>query len=168
MTCLAIDTGWWITIADGDPRAAAIYSRHYSCHRYGDRRRSDPTYRNRHLIIGPGEKTLMLGRDGRSIFAWRRFIDDSGQNGVNNCIFHRESGPLASEQILAGVRFAWSRWPGERLYTYVDPDGVRSTNPGYCYIMAGWQYCGQTAGGKLVYEFLPTWGYAVYAREVAS
>ena len=49
----------WIPVKDGNPLAAAIYRRHYSAYRYADRRRDDPTYRNRNLIAGPGEKLLL-------------------------------------------------------------------------------------------------------------
>ena len=34
---------------------------------------------------------------------------------------------------------AWSRWPGERLYTYVAPWMVRSSNPGWCFQVASWR-----------------------------
>ncbi len=43
-------------------------------------------------------------------------------------------------------------WPGERHYTKVDPAAVRSTNPGFCFIAAGWKRCGTTKNGKLILE----------------
>ena len=55
-----------------------------------------------------------------------------------------------------GTRFAaspdslaWERWPGERLFTYVDPNKVRSFNPGYCFLRAGWDRCPERARKQL-------------------
>ena len=47
--------GHWLPVKDGDPRAAYLYQRHYSCHCYRDNRRACHGYRNRFLIVGPGE-----------------------------------------------------------------------------------------------------------------
>lgn len=146
--------GHWVEVRDGDARVAGIYQRHYSCHRYQDRRRSQHGYRNRFLVMGPGEKLVLLAVDGQAIFGWRKFIDDSGQQGVNCAFFRNESPMLSSEMILDAERHAWRRWPGERLYTYVNPKAVKSNNPGYCFMRAGWQRCGETKGGLLVFEKL--------------
>jgi hypothetical protein len=47
------------------------------------------------------------------------------------------------------MSIAWQRWPGERLYTYVNPRKVKSENPGYCFKVAGWTTCGTTKWRKL-------------------
>jgi hypothetical protein len=48
------------------------------------------------------------------------------------------------------------RWPGERHYTYVNPRAVRSTNPGFCFLAAGWRRCGVTKARKyLILERQP-------------
>lgn len=40
------------------------------------------------------------------------------------------------------------QWPTiTRHYTYVAPNRVRSTNPGACFLFAGWRRCGVTKGG---------------------
>jgi len=46
------------------------------------------------------------------------------------------------------------KWPGERLYTYVNSHKIRSTNPGYCFLRAGWRKCGMTKGGLIILEKL--------------
>ena len=33
------------------------------------------------------------------------------------------------------------------LYTYVAPSRIRSSNPGYCFLKAGWLRSGMTKGG---------------------
>ena len=56
----------------------------------------------------------------------------------------------SSRLILAAEVWAWARWPGERLYTYVDTRRVRSTNPGYCYLAAEWRKCGVLKVRRLI------------------
>jgi len=141
---------YWLPIKDGDQRAAALYRRHYSAYHYKDGRRSDPGYRNRFLIVGPGEKMVLMTVNCDALFVWRRFIDKSGQTGVNCAVFRNESPVLSSVLIEEAERHAWARWPGERLYTYVDPGAVKSTNPGYCFKASGWNRCGVTAARKLL------------------
>ena len=58
--------------------------------------------------------------------------------------------------LAEAVALAWYRWPGERLYTYVNPKRIKSDNPGYCFKIAGWKVCGVTKVNKLVIlELLP-------------
>jgi DNA modification methylase len=152
--------GEWQEYQDGNQVALALYERHYSAHRYADGR-------ERKLFCGPGEKTVLLTRDQRALFVWRKFVDDSGQQGINCAVFRNEGTVQSSELILEAMAIAWLRWPGERFYTYVDAAEVRSENPGYCFLCAGWQRAGVTKGGLLILEALP--GVAVPAvarREV--
>lgn len=150
----------WLPVKDGDPRAAAIYRRHYSCYQYKDKRRDRYGYRNRFLIVGPGEKMLLMTVDCDALFAWRKFIDASGQTGVNCACFRNESPILSSVLILEAEQHAWARWPGARLYTYVNPKAIRSSNPGACFLFSGWSKCGETKGGLIVLEKLPVEGKA--------
>lgn len=48
------------------------------------------------------------------------------------------------------MSLAWQKWPGERLYTYVNGGKVRSSNPGYCFLVAGWRKCGVTKDKGLI------------------
>jgi hypothetical protein len=145
----------WRYVPDGYPPAARMYRRHYSCYQYKDNRRDDPNYANRNLILGPGEKMLLMTPKDNALFGWRKFIDDSGQTGVNCAIFRNESEHLASWLIEQAVQLAWQRWPGERLYTSVNQHAVKSANPGYCYKKAGWSSCGKTKSkGLLIFELL--------------
>jgi hypothetical protein len=106
---------------------------------------------------------VLLTQQADALFVWRKFIDRSGQRGVNCAVFRNESPHLSSELILEAEELAWNRWPGERLYTYVNPLGITSANPGYCFKRAGWGWCGLTKKKKLVIlEKLPL------AREKAA
>jgi len=154
--------GHWLPAKDGDPRVYALMRRHYSSHIYADGRRRNLNYRNRFLVCGPGEKMVLLTVDCSALFIWRKFIDDSGQQGVNCAVFRNEGEVLSSELILEAEQLAWLKWPGERLYTYVDPKKVktalwyfRKPNPGKCFIMVGWRRLEQmTKSGKVILEKL--------------
>jgi hypothetical protein len=147
--------GDWVEVKDGNTRAAMLYRRHYSCYQYADRRRDQYGYRARFLIVGPGEKLVLLAPAGDALFVWRKFIDRSGQSGVNCAVFRNESDRLSSELIRSAETRAWRRWPGERLYTYVNGEKVRSPNPGYCFQMAGWKKSGRSGGGLIIFQKFP-------------
>ena len=138
----------WYAIKDGAPRGRWLLNRHYSARHYKDGRRP-------RLFVGPGEKMVLMTADGLALFVWRKFISDNGQQGVNCAVFRNEGPHLSSELIREAEQLAWSRWPGERLYTYVNPGKIRSTNPGYCFLMAGWKKCGVSKGGLVILEKLP-------------
>lgn len=135
---------WWIT-KDGDKDCLALYERHYSAYKYRDGRR-------RSQFVGPGEHIVLRTIDADALFVWRKFIDDSGQQGVNCAVFRNESQHQSSELIRQADAVANLAWPGERHYTFVRAEAVRSTNPGYCFLAAGWNRCGMTKGGLLILE----------------
>lgn len=145
----------WMEVKDGDESCRTIFNRHYSRYRYADGRKPK-------LFLGPGEKMVLFRADGSGVFAWRKFIDDSGQTGVCNAIFRKEeSDDLASDMILQAEKPARRRWPEERFYTLVDPAHVKPTMVrgfpvwGYCYYRAGWSFAGTTKNGKIVWEKWP-------------
>lgn len=131
----------WRRSRDGDPIALALYLRHYSARHYADRR-------VRRLFVGPGEKLVLVAHDDAAMFVWRRFISMDEQTGVCCSVFRNEGDALASDLIREADAIADASWPGEqRHFTYVAPTKVRSSNPGYCFLMAGWQRAGWTKGG---------------------
>jgi hypothetical protein len=113
-------------------------------------------------FIGPGEKMALITPDARALFAWRVFISDAGETGVNCAVFRNEGPALSSELILAAEGHAIARWGAQRLYTYVDPGKLHTIKrrgreicpwpPGRCFLEAGWRQCGITKGGKIVLE----------------
>lgn len=148
MTSLFPEMGRWFAVADGDAMVRALMRRHYSRRVYRDGRK--PL-----LFVGPGEKMVLATSDGLAGFIWRKFISDDGQQGINCAMFRNEGDELSSSLILEAEQLAWQRWPGERLYTYVNPKKIRSTNPGYCFKLAGWRVCGHSKGGHVILEKLP-------------
>ncbi len=138
---------WWIT-KDGDDRARALFDRHYSRYRYKDGRQPK-------LFCGPGEKLVLSTWEGDALWVWRKFIDASGQRGINCAIFRNESPHKASELVRQADAIADHCWPRERHYTYVDARRIRSNNPGCCFKVAGWREAGRTKGGLVILERNP-------------
>lgn len=136
---------WYLT-KDGDRSCLALYERHYSAYRYKDGRK-------RLLFCGPGEKIVLRTANCDAFFVWRRFIDASGEAGINCAVFRNEGPHRSSQLIRQADEIADFCWPGERHYTYVCPAAVRSHNPGFCFLMAGWRRCKyRTKSGLMVFE----------------
>lgn len=140
-TALALDASPWFQLRDGDHRGLSLYERHYSAYRYLDGR-------ERKLFVGPGEKVVLLTHAIDALFVWRKFEDKCAlAGGVNCAVFRNESPIVSSALILAAELFAIAKWGLQRLYTYVNAARIRSSNPGYCFLRAGWRRCGTTKGG---------------------
>lgn len=133
----------WLSVKDGDDVARDIFNRHYSRHYYKDNRKSK-------LFVGPGEKMVLVTPNCDALFVWRKFISGDGQQGVNCAVFRNEGALLSSWLILKAEEMAIERWPNERFYTYVKASTVKSINPGYCFLVAGWKRCGITKTHKLL------------------
>jgi hypothetical protein len=144
---------WWLT-KDGDRACLELYERHYSAHRYRDGR-------TRRLFVGPGDKLVLRTFDGAAFFVWRQFHDACvdtrtglPQAGINCAAFRNEGAARSSALVQQADAIADCVWPDRRHYTYVDATKVRSANPGFCFLVAGWSRCGRTKGGLLVLERL--------------
>lgn len=93
---------------------------------------------SRHRRGDPTKKT-----DAKARFLWR------------NMMFRNLGAGLSSELIREATATTYREWikrygtlPEERLRTEIDVKCVRSTNPGCCYQMAGWER-GEVKRGKL-------------------
>jgi hypothetical protein len=145
----------WIEVRDGDPTGRDIFSRHYTF-----RRR--PPGEQPLIYVGPGFKLVLLSADGDALCAWRKAdIRQDGQTGIECCIFRREGDDLASSQLRAAMHAALHRWPGERMFTFVDPRAVaptwRAGRPtwGHCFYQAGWKFVGLTKKGLHILAYEP-------------
>lgn len=133
-----------------DLRLLNICDRHYSC--------KDEQRGVRMHAYGPGEDLALMtvGLDAAFVWLYERYRRD-GQTGIN-CVIFRNEVPIygrASELIREAVELAWLKWPDARLFTFVNGLKVQSANPGYCFIKAGWEHCGESAKGLLILEMLP-------------
>lgn len=130
--------GYWLEVTKFDPRVVGLYQRHYSV-----RRGVTAARRRERGILSPGESMTLITPDCRALFAWWNGIDDCipTQAGVNCAVFRNESDTLSSDLIREADEMAWRRWPNEvRHYSYVNAGKIQSTHPGYCFLMAGWDY----------------------------
>ena len=144
----SLGNSFWVQRVDGNYAGYALYRRHYS-----SKKNHRPKQRQ---FVGPGEKLVLLGFLCQALFCWRksRFRKD-GQVGVNCSVFRNESKYLSSEMIRDAMSWAWQKWPGERLFTMVNPKEVRSVNPGYCFKKAGWKVCGLSKKLLIILEVYP-------------
>ena len=139
----------WAIAKDGDKSCLALYEAHYSCYKYKDGRK-------RKKFVGPGEHLILVTPETDALFVWRKFKDSSGQKGINCSVFRNESDYLSSDMIKEAVSIALKKWPhAKRFYTYVNPQKIKSRNPGCCFSKAGWKKCGITKVRKLlIFEFI--------------
>ena len=138
----------WLPALDGDPRALALYQRHYSCSNFAPLNRQ---------FMPPGEKMVLLTVRCDALFGWlkNRVERYDKQVGVACTVFRNESDMLSSSLIQEADEIAWEKWPGERHFTYVDAGKVTSRNPGYCFKKAGWKPCDTSKGGLVILEKMP-------------
>ena len=141
---------YWYAIKDGDPRAVALYRRHYSATLTNH---GMPIDHCRYGFSGQGESLILLTLDCRALFGWNKSNGRADkQEGVNCFVFRNEGGVLSSDLIREADLLAWQRWGDERHFTYVKPSAIKSTNPGYCFIKAGYRKCGESKGGLVILE----------------
>lgn len=129
-----------------DPEMAALADRHYTRRKKSIGKRQFATC-TRRLIL----------RDtaGQVLFIWTFPLDGKrwdDQTGYNCAVFRNESSRRSSEIILEAERFAVAKWGPNRAYTFVDGRKVKSSNPGWCFIAAGWRVIGKTKSGKRILE----------------
>ena len=140
----------WIPVSNADQRALGIYLRHYSARKNGATQRGA---KNWNRFTSPGESMTLLTPLCDALFIWikQKYRLDR-QVGVNCAVFRNEGTVLSSDLIREASDMAEARWPDERLYTYVNPRRIRSTNPGCCFLKAGWRVCGESKGGLIILE----------------
>ncbi len=151
----------WQLSSSSDPRALAVvdgtglfteHGPHYSRRTPGSK-----------TFTGVGQEIVLVTDCGRAVWAvvrqrtpTRRGSGNSrGRIGVTdvrpryvwrNMMFRNLGAGLSSSLIIEATDLTYSYWldrygimPEERLRTEVDVLAVRSANPGYCYIKAGWE-----------------------------
>lgn len=124
----------WQRRTKGDRAARALADRHYSRQAVGAAQIGPP---GRLLVlVTPCERALWVSHHPLPevvldrLDAWRCSV------------FRNEGAGLSSELIRSAMAVTAQLWashlPADGWITWVDPDAVRSTNPGYCFLRAGW------------------------------
>jgi hypothetical protein len=95
---------------------------------------------------------VLMTIDCAALFVWQYSLTEraGGYKGVMCSIFRNEGTYLSSTLIIEAMALAWERWPGERLFTFVNAKKIASVNPGYCFKKAGWKHCGYSKARNLV------------------
>lgn len=133
---LGIDVGGgpWQRRDKSDAAALALADRHYS----RQTRRSNQ-------IGPPGRKLVFVTPCERAV--WMTHWPEAGTTLDDlDCwrcsIFRNEGAGLSSDLIVAAMLLTaelWSDRPADGWVTWVDTKLVRSTNPGFCFLKAGWR-----------------------------
>jgi hypothetical protein len=140
----------WQRSDRADPRAVAIADRHYNRQKPGT-----PQF------VPPGRCLVLVTDCAVWVTSWpfAEYVKHRWPGAWVNSCFRREGGPLASEMIreaVAATRWRWPDTPALGLVSFIDPDEVRpKRDPGYCYIMAGFEYDGETVGGLIAVRIRP-------------
>jgi len=151
--------GWQLS-SSSDPRALAVVDGTGKLHRFG------PHYSRRtpgsRTFTGVGQEIVLVHSSGRAVWAVVRQRTPSragsgasrGRSGNTdvttyvwrNMMFRNLYAGVASSLIREAVERTYEEWvarygelPAERLRTEVDIRAVRSSDPGRCYILAGWE-----------------------------
>ena len=132
----------WRKVTKFDKGACALADRHYSRRKIGSLQ-----------FMPPGETIVLLSEDERAVFGWWRPHPKSGLKAMNGLdgwtctIFRNESGLLSSDLILEAEVWVHDVGP-DGLLTYVFDKKVKSSNPGYCFQVAGWRKIGRSKDGR--------------------
>lgn len=164
----------WLLSSSSDPRALAVVDGtgpfdgmgpHYSRRTPGSK-----------TFTGVGQEVVLVTECGRAVWACiRQRTPHAVGSGVSrhrrgvdgkatdlrarylwrNMLFRNLGAGLSSDLIREATAVTYREWiarygalPDEPLRTEIDVKAVRSRNPGYCYMMAGWDK-GETKRGKL-------------------
>jgi hypothetical protein len=136
---ISLDLLVWVVTHHYDPVGARLADGHYSRRKIGA-----PQF------MPPGQRVVLVSVLGLSVFGWWRPHPRSGIVAMNKLdgwtcsIFRRTSGEAtrASDMILAAERELVASGYGcgpDGMLTYVWDAKIQSSNPGYCFKVAGWK-----------------------------
>jgi len=138
--------GMWRRVTKFDPVGCALADRHYSRRKPGA-----PQF------MPPGQTLVLVTPNEDALFGWWRphpgakLAAYNGLDGWTCTIFRNEGPRLSSLLILEAERILEATGYGcgpDGLMTYIFDRKIRSTNPGYCFQMAGYQRRGRSADGR--------------------
>ena len=140
-----------------DPAARAVADRHYNRQKVGS-----PQF------VPPGRCLVLYGENdaGRAFWvtSWpfAEYVRHAWPGAWVCSAFRNEGLALSSDLIreaLAATRWRWPDHPevhGMAMITFVDRDKTRpKRDPGYCYLMAGFEVIGESKGGLLALGIRP-------------
>jgi hypothetical protein len=140
----------WRLSHRAEPLAVAIADRHYNRQKPGT-----PQF------VPPGRCLVLIADDVSALwvtsFPFAQYVKHAWAGAWVNSLFRNEGNYLSSELIRQAIAATLWRWPCPPLgmITFVDASKIRGTNPGYCYLKAGFKRVGHTVGGLVALQMLP-------------
>lgn len=130
----------WARTTRSDPAVCALADRHYPRRRLGAK-----------TVGGSGRLLVLrtLAGDAAWVSTWPLYPLHAFGDAWTNSTFRNEGGALSSELILEALAATRARWgdpPAAGTITFVDPAAIASSNPGYCYKVAGFKRIARTRG----------------------
>lgn len=125
----------WRRRTKGDPAVVALADRHYSRLAYG---------RAGTQVGPPGRLLVFMTADERALWVshWPQARMALDRLDAWRCVLFRNEGPTLSSVLvraaMAATTAEWGAGPADGWLTWVDTAHVRSSNPGFCFQMAGW------------------------------
>lgn len=135
-----------------DPLARELADRHYNRQKVGA-----PQF------VPPGRCVVLRTPEADAFWvtSWplAQYVKHAWAGAWMCSAFRNESAHLSSELITEAeqaTRYIFGEPPPLGFITFIDTTKVRSRNPGYCYLKAGWTKLKERTGkGLLVYQHLP-------------
>jgi hypothetical protein len=135
-----------------DPRAAALADRHYNRQSIGAAQ-----------FVPPGRCLVLVTTDYDALWvtSWplAAYVKHRWPGAWMCSVFRKEGVGRASDFIteaIAATIWYFGPPPEIGMVTFVDRDEVRpKRDPGRCFLRAGFEPCGETAGGLLAFRMRP-------------
>lgn len=132
----------WIVTNKGDQECRRLADRHYSRQKIGSRQ-----------FCRPGRNLVLKTEGADAVWVTWSGIRDDGIDAWECTIFRNESTHLSSALIREAIELTLREWgqpPPDGIITYVDQTKVRSVNPGFCFLKAGWRKSGRSKRRNLL------------------
>ena len=121
----------WSTRGRNDVEARVMADRHYSRRTVGAS-----------AFMPAGEALVLVTPCGRASWGTSyTYYPDDGLDAWRCTLFRNEGAGLSSGLIRAAMDLTAEQWgagPADGWVTWVQTNKVRSSNPGYCFLKAGW------------------------------
>ena len=135
-----------------DPVAAAIADRHYNRRKIGSPQFVPP---GRCLVLLAGEAAVWV-----TSWPFAEYTKHAWAGAWVNSCFRNEGAGLSSELIreaVAATIWRYGNPPPLGMVTFINTGKVRRKRDfGRCYLRAGFKPCGETKGGLLAFQLLPS------------
>lgn len=98
------------------------------------------------LKVKPHQRLVLLSTCGRAVLIWGVSQVSGFDPGVQCMIFRNDSTNLSSKLITDAEKLANDKWPQYSCFTIINTSEIKSTNPGYCFKCAGWEFTKKLRG----------------------